>query len=529
MDAEKAPEQLQTIGDDVRRRMEAPLHILTHALDYTTDSIMITDRAGIILYVNPAFERLTGYTKAEALGHTPRLLKSGKHDQAFYQRLWETILSGTVFHAEFINKKKDDTLYYQEETITPVRASDGTVTHFVSVGRDITARKHAEEEKAQFLAQLRQAQKMEAIGTLAGGIAHDFNNILAAILGYTELAMDDLPPDSRTWRNLQEVLTAGHRAKDLVRQILTFSRQHEPERKPLPLHLLVREVLNLLRAVIPSTITLQAQVETEGIVCADPTQIHQVLLNLCANAEYAMRQTGGVLEIRLEAVEVTESFATLHPLLHPGPHLRLTGRDTGQGMPPEVLERIFEPFFTTKPAGEGTGMGLSVVHGIIAKHEGGMTVESTPGHGTTCTIYLPRLDGPTAHAASTAGALPRGRESILFVDDEEPLAQLGHQMLTQLGYTVVTRTSSVEALEAFRATPHRFDLVITDQTMPNMTGAQLARELLSLRPDIPIILCTGFSHTLTEERARELGIRAFLLKPLTSRDLALTIRRVLEY
>lgn len=470
----------------------------------------IHNQEGIIQFVNSAMAKILGYRDPqELLGQHYQILIAA-HERSRIEGYTMALLRGEITPSllEYQCVCKDGTIIWVQCLSSVVKWEEEPA--ILSVFVDITKRMRLEE-------QLLQARKMEAIGTLAAGIAHDFNNILAAILGYTELATYDVPQDSRTWHNLQEVLTAGHRAKDLVRQILTFSRQYEQERKPVQLHLIVREVLKLLRASIPTTIDIQQHLETEGTVLADPTQMHQVLLNLCANAAYAMRQTGGVLEIRLEAVEVTESFATLHPPLYPGPHLRLTVRDTGQGMPPEVMERIFEPFFTTKPAGEGTGMGLSVVHGIIAKHEGVITVESTPGQGTTFTIYLPRLDGTTAHEASTEGTLPLGRECILFVDDEGTLAQLGRQMLTQLGYTVVTRTSSVEALEAFRAAPHHFDLVITDQTMPNMTGEQLAKELLHLRPDIPIILCTGFSHTLTEERARELGIQAFLLKPFTSR------------
>ena len=376
--------------------------------------------------------------------------------------------------------------------------------------------------------QVRQGQKIQAIGTLAGGIAHDFNNMLTAILGYTELASDDVPRDSITWRNLQRVLTAGTRARDLVQQILAFSRQNTTQLQPVELSLLVREMLSLLRASLPSTIEIRQHIETDvGMVLAAPTQIHQVLLNLCTNAEHAMRATGGVLEVRLEAVEVDAVFAAAHPELKPGPHARLTVCDTGHGMPPEVLERIYEPFFTTKGVGEGTGMGLSVAHGIVASHGGIMTVVSAPGKSTTFAIYLPCSAGPAVRPASVAESVPRGHEHILFVDDEAMLVNLGQELLTRLGYTVTGHTSSVEALAAFRAAPHQFDLVITDQTMPTMTGEALVRALRDIRLDLPIVLCTGFSYAMTRDKAATLGIDAFLLKPLVAYDLGHTIRQVL--
>jgi signal transduction histidine kinase len=392
-------------------------------------------------------------------------------------------------------------------------------------------RKRAEDERQSLEVQLRQAQKMEALGALAGGIAHDFNNILAAMVGYTELALFDLPPDSPLRSYLLEVLTAGKRAKSLVQQILAFSRQRDLEFQPLQLRLVVREVVRLMRASLPATIELRERLDRNvGMVMASATQVHQVVLNLCTNAEQAMRATGGRLEVRLEAVEVPAAMTTAHADLKPGAYVRLSVRDTGPGIPLEVQERIFEPFFTTKGPGEGTGMGLAVVHGIVASHGGGITVESHPGQGTTFAVYFPKLDVATAEEQPEDDtAAPRGAgERILLVDDEVPLTELGRDMLVQLGYDVVVRTSSREALEAFRSTPYRFDLVITDQTMPQMTGEALAREMRRLRPDIPIVLCTGFSHLINEEKARAAGINAFCMKPLVMHDLAHTILNVLS-
>ncbi len=399
-----------------------------------------------------------------------------------------------------------------------VRETLAAVADQIALGIE---RKHLETH-------LRQTQKMEAIGTLAGGIAHDFNNILSAILSYTELTRDTLPPDSQGWGNLQQVLAAGQRAKELVHQILTFSRRTEPERQPVQLHHLVQEVLTLLRAALPSTITLRATMEEQtGTALANATQIHQVLLNLCTNAAHAMRETGGMLEVRLDACEVTADRTTIATPLAPGPYLRLAVQDTGHGMPPEVMEHIFEPFFTTKSAGEGTGLGLAVAHGIVAAHSGAMTVTSTLGQGTTFEVYLPRSDRCSVAAGGPGEPSPTGSARILFVDDEESLAQLGQMALVSLGYEVVSHTSSRAALDAFRTAPAGFDLVITDYTMPHLTGEDLVREVRRIRPDIPIILCTGFNPTMTAEHAATLGINALCPKPLSLRDLGVAIRRVL--
>ena len=394
---------------------------------------------------------------------------------------------------------------------------------------EIAERQRAEEERQRLTAQLQQAQKLEALGTLAGGIAHDFNNILSAILGYTELTLDDVPPESQAWHQLQHVLSAGQRAKDLVHQILTFSRHGSPERCALHVGRLVLEVLGLLRASLPTTIEIRTHLAPKvGTVLADPTQMHQVLLNLCTNAEHAMRETGGLLEIGVDTVEVDEVLVTSHQALHPGPHVRLTIRDTGHGMAPDVLERMFEPFFTTKGVGVGTGLGLSVVHGIIAAHQGAISVQSTVGQGTTFTIYLPCFQQSHVESPQDEALRHQGQGRILFVDDEAPLAHLAEAMLTRLGYEVVACTSSVEALEAFRAAPQQFDVVITDQTMPHLTGEQLARALRGIRPDIPIILCTGFSHVMDADKARVLGLAGFCRKPFSTRDLAHVLSQVVS-
>jgi len=362
---------------------------------------------------------------------------------------------------------------------------------------------------------------------LAGGVAHDFNNILGVIIGYTELAAEAVTGTPR--KDLDQALDAARRAKDLVHQILVFSRQREQERRPLALHQVVRDGMRLLRASLPATVEIRERVDrASGCILGDATQVHQLLMNLVANAEHAMRERGGVLEVAVQAFAVEPALAAALPPLQPGPHVRLRVRDTGRGMTPEVRERIFDPFFTTTPAGEGTGMGLAVVHGIVAAHGGAITVETAPGQGTTFDVYLPALaERPAAEQPASQAAALGGCEAVLLVDDEESLVALWSRRLRALGYRVTACTSGVEALQAFRAAPQAFDVVVTDQTMPHLTGDSLAAELLRLRPDLPIILCTGYSQTLDEEQALALGIRAFLLKPCRLEDLAGAIRGAL--
>ncbi len=377
-------------------------------------------------------------------------------------------------------------------------------------------------------AQFQQAQKMESIGTLAGGIAHDFNNILSSILGYTELSLYDAEKGSLLQSNLQEVLIAGKRATDLVKQILAFSRQADQEEKPVQVKLIVKEALKLLRASIPSTIEIEQNVQSDALVMGDSTQIHQVLMNLFTNAAHAMEDKGGLLTVSLSDVELDAEFVSDHPELKPGPYINFTVADTGYGIPPAILEKIFDPFFTTKEKGKGTGMGLSVVHGIVHSHGGTIYVYSEPGKGSTFKIFLPAIERRLEPEDRIDRPIPTGTESILFIDDEPAIMNMGKRILESLGYDVATNTSSIEALELFKAQKDRFDLVITDLTMPKMTGENLAKELISIRPDIPVILCTGFSVRMDEKKALNMGIRAFILKPILKREIAETIRAVLD-
>jgi PAS domain S-box-containing protein len=398
----------------------------------------------------------------------------------------------------------------------------------LGIARDITDRKKDEQARKKLEDQLQQAQKMEAIGTLAGGIAHDFNNILGAAMGYAELALNEVEDKSLPDQYLREVLHAGRRAKDLVKQILTFSRQTDQERTPVLVRLIVKEVVKLLRASLPSTIELHQNTQSDALVMGDPTQIHQVLMNLCTNAGYAMRDQGGRLTVNLGPVELDPEFTAGHPNLKSGPYLKLTVSDTGPGIAESELDRIFEPFFTTKEKGEGTGMGLAVVHGIVTSHGGDIFVRSEPGQGTTFTVLFPAVERRIEPDTRLETPPPSGTESILFVDDELALVNAGKHMLESLGYDVITRTNSLEALELFEHQPDRFDLVITDMTMPGLTGDQLAQKLMEIRSDLPVILCTGFSARINEEKALALGIRAFVSKPVLKRQIAETIRMVLD-
>ncbi len=386
-------------------------------------------------------------------------------------------------------------------------------------------RKQMEEERRRLQAQLAQAQKMEAIGTLAGGIAHDFNNILGAILGYAEMARDGSHRGAAVIRELDKVLEAGHRAAALVQQILAFSRQGESRRAPIDPAPIVKEVVKLLRPSLPSTIAIRQRIAATRSVLADPTQLHQILMNLCTNAFHAMEDQGGALEIALAEQRCTAADS---PNADPGDFVVLTVADTGPGISPEVRQRMFDPYFTTKETGKGTGMGLAIVHGIVSEYGGFIACDSEPGQGTTFRVFLPALDGETVPAPGGGSVIPTGQGRILLVDDEAMLAEMGKTMLERLGYEVTVRTASDEALAQFERDPGRFDAVVTDQTMPGLTGIELARRMLRLRPDLPIILCTGYSNQVDEAQAKAAGIRDFAMKPLAMKDLASLLHAALN-
>ena len=384
-------------------------------------------------------------------------------------------------------------------------------------------------KKKRLETQLQQSQKMESIGTLAGGIAHDFNNILHSIIGYTELGLDDAEKGSPLHDNLQEVLIAAHRARDLVKQILTFSRQVDQRLKPLKIQMVIREALKLIRSSLPSTIEINQNISnTCGLVMADATQIHQVAINLLTNAFHTMEDQGGKLDVTLKEIDL-DMDDLKDPAMLPGSYVCLTVADTGAGIDKSILDRIFEPYFSTKEKDKGTGLGLAMVHGIVKSYGGDLRVYSEPGKGSAFHVYLPVIQ-TRAETKETRVVSPveGGKERILLVDDEEQIVRMSQQMLERLGYHVTARTSSIETLEAFRAAPDKFDLVITDTTMPNMTGIELARKLMEIRSDIPIIICTGFSEKISADKATAMGIRGYVMKPIVKSELAKKMREVLD-
>lgn len=394
--------------------------------------------------------------------------------------------------------------------------------------REIAERKRAQEEKEKLEKQLQVARKMEAMGTLAGGIAHDFNNILASILGYTELSLVEISKKEKLRANLVNLRDAAERARDLVRQILTFSSRGEKYLSPIKLSVVVKEALRHFRAGAARTVEIREQLDCEENILGDPGQMHQVVLNLCTNGAHALDPEGGFLEIELKKTAIEPSGLNTVAEPAPGTYLRLSVRDNGHGIPQELMERIFDPFFTTKPPGKGTGMGLAVVHGIVKTHGGALTVDSRLGKGSTFKVWLPVFDGDPVNIVETDTPLPNGTETVLLVDDESAVEEVAKHMLRLLGYRVDSRPNGLDALALFRKKPDLFDLVITDMFMPEMTGDMLAKEVLKVRSDIPVMIMTGFSDTMTDREARKIGVRKLLMKPLNLREFALTIREVLD-
>ena len=509
-------------GHDITKTeaMRKERNRLAMAVEHAAEAIILTDAEGVIQYVNPAFEKITGYTRAEVIGNSPRILKSGKHDEAFYRDLWQTISSGHHWRGRLENKRKNGTLYTEDTSITPVQDETGNIVNYVAVAHDISDRMALERH-------IRQAQKLEAIGTLASGIAHDFNNALAAILGYTSVVIDEMEEENPHRKDLQQVLIACTRAKDLVKQILTFSRKVEQERQPVGLHHIVKEAVRFLRSSTPPSIEIDCDyVKDCGSVLADPTQLSQIVMNLCTNAIHAMKTSGGILRISLDIFDADAGSAAFHPGLHEGSYVRLAVSDTGHGIDKTTQEHIFEPFFTTKEPGEGTGLGLSTTYGIVNAHGGAITVYSEPGQGATFHVYLPRLEGESRKDEVVDETIRGGNERILIVDDEPPLVSLMEKVLNQFGYMTLAYTQSQLALDAFRESPQNFDLVVADYAMPEMNGIQLARAIKDIRPDIPVILSSGYQFLLEEHVGVE--ITTIIPKPTNVKDTARIVRDILD-
>jgi PAS domain S-box-containing protein len=516
-----------SLEEEIKERTHAEerLRLTRISVEAASDALFWMTPDARIVDVNEAACRSLDYTREELLR-----LKVSNIDPLYDEEAWQR---------HFSELRKNSTLMFE----TAHRAQGGrvfpveVVANYVQVGteeyncafvRDISERKQAEEERTELETRLRQSQKMEAIGTLAGGIAHDFNNILSAIFGYTELATMETDPEKRD-QDLQEVLLGAERAKELVKQILAFSRRTNEAKQPLQVSVIIKEAIKMLRSSIPTTIEIRQDITADGTVLADPTQIHQIIMNLCTNAYHAMRETGGILAVSLSEIAIQEENEDYGELV-PGRYLKLEVSDTGCGIPPEIREKIFEPYFTTKKTGEGTGLGLAVVHGIVKSHHGHITVYSEPGKGTTFHVYLPLVAEKAAELPDQeAIADLNGKgERILFIDDEEQLRDFAARLFSMHGYQVTPCINGVQALEEFQSHPDQFDLVITDMTMPYLTGAELAQKILGIRPDMPIILCTGQSELINREKALAMGICDYLNKPIIKHDFLSAIRKALK-
>jgi len=476
-----------------------------------------------ILNCNKTLCNELGYAKEEMIGrsifdiYTPESAKYSKENV-----LPAFVKYGTVKEGELQMQRKDGSIIDVSLNISAVRDEKGNIIQSRSIWRDITKQKKLE-------AQLQQAYKMEAIGTLTGGVAHDFNNILGIILGNTELALDDVPEWNPAHFCLEDIKTAGLRAAGIVKQLLSFSRKAGHEMKPIGIITVIKDALKFLRSTIPTIIEIRKNIPAaDETILADPVQINQIMMNLCINASQEMEETGGILEINVEKVTLDEEAADSYPDFAKGNYLKLTVSDTGPGIYSEIINRIFDPSFTTREAGKGSGMGLSVVHGIVKNHNGAITVDSESGKGTTFTILFPMVTEKPEIETETTDKLPHGNERILFLDDEKFIVDITGRILERLGYQVETKMNPLEALELFQSKPDQFDLVITDMTMPQMTGVKLSKKLMEIRSDIPVIICTGHSSLIDEKKAKEMGIAAYVMKPIAMKNIAETIRMVLD-
>ncbi len=504
------------LAEHALRKNEEKYRLL---VENANDAILIIQDEQVKFF-NPVALKLTGYTATEFLDIDFKVFIDPR-DRAIVTTRYKQRVKGektiSTYNCRLINKQKE-TIWAQVNAVRTIwEEREATLTFF----RDITQLKQTESR-------LHHAERMESLGTLAGGIAHDFNNILSAIIGYTELSFSEAKKGAPLEKNLQEVFKAGMRAKDLVKQILVFARQSDEEIKPLNVNIIANEVLKLIRSTIPTTIDIRERIESQSVVMGNPSQVHQIFMNLCTNAAQAMEDSGGILEVVLTDIKLGDQLPREFSGLKPGNYLKITVSDNGPGISPYIINSIFEPYFTTKEAGEGTGMGLALTHGIVESYGGKITVDSELGKGAVFSIYLPVTTSYAELTPYEKNNMATGHEKILFIDDEISIADISNQLLERLGYQVTVRTSSIEALELFKVKPNEFDLVITDMTMPNMTGDVLATELIKIRPDMPIIICTGYSRKISDKSIAKIGIKAFAYKPINKADLAKTVRTVLD-
>ena len=510
-----------------RKLAEAERERLATAIEQAAETVVITDKEGTIQYVNPVFERITGYTRAEAIGQNPRFLKSCEHDDAFYKQMWDTLTRGETWRGQLVNKKKDGTYFTEDAKISPVRDAAGQTVNYVAVKRDVS-------EEIKLEAQLRQSQKLEAVGQLAGGVAHDFNNILTAILGNVELSMGDvrshLGADHNVATALEQIEQAAQRASGLTRQLLTFSRRNVVHPKVLNLNDILAALDKMLRQLITEDITFDTVTDPRlQSVRADAGQLEQVIMNLVINAAQAM-PAGGRLNLETQNIMLDEDYTCNHAEARPGPHVLLIVRDTGHGMDAATRERIFEPFFTTKSVDKGTGLGLATVHGIVKQSGGHITVDSELGKGTTFKVYLPAVDAPATRSVElkVEDDMLTGTETILVCDDHDQLRHITERFLSAAGYTVLTAESGQAALSAAAAHPRRIDLLVTDVIMPDMNGKQLAEALADTNPGLKVLFISGYASDIIDSHCVMEKTVEFLEKPFNTSTLLRRVRGVLD-